>query len=460
MTEHQRFLALAATSIDFRLTPDEQHALRAHLAGCDSCGATVRGMLDDATRLAAAPQPAAPAAVRDALIRAAVRGTPRTGTMRWPLVAALLAVLIVAGTFVAGSFVDRLQGNLPVPTPPTVVDRATPEPGPSAAPTARPTLTPRYVAGWNDLGDITDEFAGRSVMSVMAGPDGGLVAFGLDRTTADVVVWDSDDGVHWRESSQPSGVLGGSGDVPTTGVLGGPGIMVVGWATSTEGRQRAIWSSVDGRTWSRTADLGVASEDLTLAAGPAGMMVWTPSGRAWVSEDGNAWRSTDIGREGISDVAVDDEGFVVVGRSGSVAFLVTSRDGKVWGTPRTEAVPQGTQVGIERAADGVEAEWIGDQRWRRSGSTWRVVQDASMPRVPAPASVVGGKAGLLALGSPTSAGAYRAWTWDGSGEWDPSRIEAEAGTGAPAVIDAAPYGDGWFLMTHRGGKLHGWFVEP
>ena len=32
MNEHQRFLELAAASIDFRLTPDEQHALRTHLA--------------------------------------------------------------------------------------------------------------------------------------------------------------------------------------------------------------------------------------------------------------------------------------------------------------------------------------------------------------------------------------------------------------------------------------------
>ena len=54
MNEHQRCIELAAASIDFRLSPDEQQVLRTHLAICDSCGAAVRGIRDDATRLAAA----------------------------------------------------------------------------------------------------------------------------------------------------------------------------------------------------------------------------------------------------------------------------------------------------------------------------------------------------------------------------------------------------------------------
>jgi hypothetical protein len=294
----------------------------------------------------------------------------------------------------------------------------------------------------------------------MAGPDGGLIAFGLDRTTTDAVVWQSQDGTHWTETNQPSGVFGGGGAVPTTGGLGGPGIVVLGWATSTEGRQRAIWSSPDGRDWSHTTDLGVATEDLTLSAGPAGLIVWAPSGRAWVSEDGTTWRTTDIGRQGVTDVAVDADGFVTVGRSGSLAFLATSSDGRSWGTPRTTSAGPNDQVGIERADDGVEAVWIGDQRWRRSGSTWRAVQDATVPRVPGVASIVGGASGLVAVGTPTSAGAYRAWTWDGTGDWQPSRIDAEGGSGTPAVVDVAQQGEGWFVLTQRGGDLHGWIVEP
>ena len=260
MSEHQHFLELAAASVDFGLTADEQHALRTHLVVCDACSLTVRAILDDASRLAAAPHPATPVAVRDAVIRASAGRSSRGAPMRWPLVAAMFAVLLVAGSFVVGSVMLRQQGTLPAPTLPTVADRATVE----------PSRTPRYIAGWNDLGDITDQFGGRTVVSVMEGPDGSLIAFGLDRTTTDAMVWRSEDGVHWVGSNQPPGVFGGGGAVPTTGALGGPGIVVLGWATSTEGRQRAIWSSADGRTWSRAADLGVASEDLTLSAGPAG----------------------------------------------------------------------------------------------------------------------------------------------------------------------------------------------
>ena len=135
MTDHQRFLALAAASIDFRLTPEEQHALRTHLADCDSCSLTVRALLDDSARLAAVPQPPAPAAVRDALIRASTRRPGHGGAMRWPLVAAMLAVLVVAGTFVAGSVVDRLQARLPAPSLATVDDHPTPDPRRSSSST-------------------------------------------------------------------------------------------------------------------------------------------------------------------------------------------------------------------------------------------------------------------------------------------------------------------------------------
>ena len=140
--------------------------------------------------------------------------------------------------------------------------------------------------------------------------------------------------------------------------------------------------------------------------------------------------------------------------------MASSSDGRDWGTPRTESAATDDQVGIERSADGVEAVWIGAQRWRRSGSTWRVVQDATVPKVPGPASVVGGRMGLVAVGAPTNAGAYRAWTWDGSGNWEPWRVDAEAGSGTPAVVGVAPLDDGWFVLTRRGADLHAWIVEP
>jgi hypothetical protein len=55
---------------------------------------------------------------------------------------------------------------------------------------------------------------------------------------------------------------------------------------------------------------------------------------------------------------------------------------------------------------------------------------------------------------------HRAWTWDGNGAWEPSRIDAEPGSGDPVVVGVAPHGDGWFVLTRRGAQLHGWMVGP
>ena len=465
MNEHQRCIELAAASIDFRLSADEQHILRTHLATCDSCGTTVRGIREDATRLAATPHPAAPATVRNALIGATGRRAGRASGMRWALLATVLAALLVVGSFVAGSVVERIRNHdLPAPTLPAIVDRSTPAPAPTDQQAPRPTATPALASGWNDVGDISDSFSGRTMASVMRSPDGGLVAFGQDRVSTLPVVWVSADGVDWTETKQQQDVF--FGVVPTSGALGGPGMLVIGSATSTvTGQQRAIWESSDGRSWTESSDpsaqLGTNAGDLTMAAGPAGVIVWRPSGTVWVSTDGATWKTGDIGVQGVTDVTVDTAGFVAVGQSGSNAFLVTSADGRHWDAPVDASSAAGTQVGIERADDGTEAIWIGDQRWQRSGSTWHAVTGATMPTVPDPTSVVGGRAGLAAMGSPSGAGVYRASTWDGSAAaWTSWRQAAETGSATPSVVAITPHGTGWFVLTRRGSALHGWLLEP
>ena len=465
MNQHERCIELAAASIDFQLSPDEQHALRTHLAICDTCSVTVRGIRDDATRLAAAPHQEAPAAVRAGVIGAtarrgaAGRRSSRSPGVRWAVLATMLAALLIAGSFVAGSVVDRFRGqDLPAPTLPTAIQQATPAPAATDLQAPKPTASP----GWNDLGDVSEAFDGRSVTSVMRRPDGGLVAFGQDRVSAIPVVWVSDDGVDWVESAQSKHVF--SDAIPTTGALGGPGMLVVGKAVSVLAEQRAIWESTDGRTWTESPDasakLHTNADDLTIVSGPAGVIVWRPSGAVWVSTDGETWTPGDIGRQGVSDVSVDSDGFAAVGQVGSDAFLVTSADGQSWGTPRQQPAAAGTQVGIERADDGTEVVWIGDRRWQRTGSGWRAVEGSSVPTVPAPAFVVGGQEDLAAIGSPSGGDTYRAWTWDGAGDWVSDRHPAEAGSGAPTVVGVAPHGSGWYVLTRRGGAFHGWLLQP
>ena len=223
--------------------------------------------------------------------------------MRWALLATALAASLVAGSFVAGSVVDRLRGHdLPAPAP---TDQQAP----------RPTSTPGSASGWNDLGDISDAFGARTVKSVMPRPDGGLVAFGQDRVSGPVV-WVSDDGIDWTETHQSKGVF--SDSIPTSGALGGPGMLVLGSDVSVRAAQRAIWQSTDGRTWTESPDpsakLQTNATDLTMTSGPAGVIVWRPSGTVWVSTDGATWTPGDVGHPGITDMTVDANGFVAVGQ--------------------------------------------------------------------------------------------------------------------------------------------------
>ncbi len=463
LNEHQRVLVLAASAIDYGLTPDEQRLVRTHLAICGACSEAVRGFRDDATSLAAARHLGAPAAVRTAVIEVATRRSNHRSGARWPLLAAVLLVVLAAGSLVAGSVIDRLRIIGPAPSPPTAIDRATPGPIRTDDQAQRPTPTPGLAARWHDLGDITDAFGGRIVASVMAAPDGGLVAFGRERTSADTVVWVSDDGVTWGETRQVPDVFGNV--VPTSGALGGPGMLVVGRTIGVDARQRAIWSSIDGRTWDgpssgSSALLGTDADDLTITAGPAGAIAWTPGGDVWVSGDGETWKQGSIRVTGISDVAVDADRFVAVGQSGGEAFMITSTDGRTWAAPQRTTAPPGTQVGIERAGDGTEALWVGSRAWHRSADSWSAAPGVSVPSVPAPDRILGGASDLVAVGAPTSAGAYRAWTWAGSGDWVAARTDVEAGTGDPKVIAAAALPDAWFVLTQRGGRLHAWRVSP
>lgn len=453
--EHQRCLELAAAAIDFQLSPAEERLLRTHLAICAPCTAIAGGMRADASILAATPSPAAPGRVRDAVVGATVRHDDRRGWTRWSVVVAAMLLTVIVGAVAAGALVDRARRTVPAPTAPVAIVRPTP------APAASEVAAPR--GGWHDVGDLGGVFGERMVRGVLAAPDGGVVALGIDPTTADPVVWVSPDGADWTLVAQPAGVFGGN--VPTSGALAGPGMLVVGWDVSVEaGQQRAIWESADGRSWRRSTDrsalLGTQESDLTMTAGPAGVIVWTPSGKVWTSRDGMTWTGGSIGQGTITDVAVDADRFIAVGLSGGDAFLTTSTDGQAWTAVRDTPAIEGSQVGIERAADGVEAVWVGAQRWERSGADWHAVDGASVPRVPDGTSIMGGAHGLVALGAPTGGDAYRAWTWDGTGDWVTQRVDAEPGSGPPTIVAAAPEGGGWFVLTRRDGALHGWSVTP
>ncbi|HEY8168009.1 MAG TPA: hypothetical protein VIF84_04785 [Candidatus Limnocylindrales bacterium] len=134
MIDHERYRLLAAEAIAGPLAPDDERALRAHLATCHTCSAEAAGLARDHQALigALADAPVSPR-VRSAVFDAA-RGRRRTAN--WPLLAAaalLLVATVGAVAFVGGS--PRQPDDLPA----GVIGSATPTAPPSAVSTGSPT---------------------------------------------------------------------------------------------------------------------------------------------------------------------------------------------------------------------------------------------------------------------------------------------------------------------------------
>jgi hypothetical protein len=122
MIGHDRALDLAATAMDFRLSPDERLSLDAHLSSCSACRIEAAGMRRDADRLRALPPVPPPAWVVHAIGR---RGRP------FGLVLAF-ALLVLSGSVAAAFAGSILQRTAPI--------EVTPAPGPSVAPNAYPSV--------------------------------------------------------------------------------------------------------------------------------------------------------------------------------------------------------------------------------------------------------------------------------------------------------------------------------
>jgi hypothetical protein len=65
-------------------------------------------------------------------------------------------------------------------------------------------------------------------------------------------VWTSVDGITWSRVPHDEAVFGGVDEQSMFSVtVGGPGLVAVGWDGSDEDFDAAVWTSVDGITWSR-----------------------------------------------------------------------------------------------------------------------------------------------------------------------------------------------------------------
>lgn len=260
-------------------------------------------------------------------------------------------------------------------------------------------------------------------------------------------------------------------------VAGGPGLIAIGRdAVGVDGAETsmaAVWTSSDGRSWTKHRLLdgvpaGDSSEAIGAVAGPAGVVVWggvccTIEDRAmWFSPDGAGWERTVLAaglqETTFLDIATGPVGFVAggVSRAGDpndpdeAAELWTSPDGRTW----TEIDPVAAELGAGSISD---VTWTG-RAWfavgkQASGDSWDAAVWTSPdgtdwervavadPAITGPDEEEFGR--ILLLGD-------RLFVQGGSGSHeDRVRCEDAVGLGIVGVEDAAlALSCGWLRTTH------------
>lgn len=241
---------------------------------------------------------------------------------------------------------------------------------PPPAPVAGPVIPWRRVAGQDDLGGDGEQ----ALRGVAMGP-AGLVGVGTTSGDGvDAAVWRSVDGVIWARSA----LLGGAGDQYLLDVVAAPpGYVAVG----SDGASAAVWLSADGETWSRAAGglpvfEGGAARAVTV--GPAGRLVavgddGAGAASAWVSDGGEVWQRAPIGPGTVDAVATGPSGLVAFGATEAGAVAWSSPDGLAWkeagvGAGRVRgAVAGGANLSAVGSAAG---DGLDGAAWTGAGADW------------------------------------------------------------------------------------------
>jgi hypothetical protein len=275
----------------------------------------------------------------------------------------------------------------------------------------------------------------------------GLVAVG--EASTDAAVWTSVDGITWSRAPHDDAALGGAGAQTMRSVIaGGPGLVAVGGDWSGGNERAAVWTSVDGITWSRVPhDEEVFGGDGALgmwrvaAGGPGLVVVGLDSrgshhehGAVWTSVDGITWSRVPHDEDvfsGVADieiwgVAAGGPGLVAVGAdtSGARAAAVwTSVDGLTWlRVPHDEVNldGDGNQIMWDVVAGGPGLVAVGwDTGGERDAAVWRSEDGLTWLRLRGEEALFGGpgtQAMLsVAVGGPGLVAVGGDW---GGGDWD------------------------------------------
>jgi hypothetical protein len=187
-----------------------------------------------------------------------------------------------------------------------------------------------------DHEEILPGTIGHKMSSVIAaGP--GLVAVGS--RNGDAAVWTSIDGLSWSRVPHDEAALGGVGEQGMSSVtIGGPGLVAVGFdqpgddVPTGQASDAAVWTSVDGTTWSRVPhdevfggtgnqrmqSVTATGAGLVAVGADGGYYDTRPNAVVWTSLDGLIWDRVAhdeavFGGAEIHSVAVTGAGVVAVG---------------------------------------------------------------------------------------------------------------------------------------------------
>lgn len=260
-------------------------------------------------------------------------------------------------------------------------------------------------------GEVGPSSGGSFMRDVTAGGP-GLVAVGQSEPNA--AVWTSPDGIGWSRVPHDDVVLGGEvglifgGTQMNSVTVGGPGLVAVGSEGSPDGGgDAAVWVSVDGIVWSRlphdeaifggeTDGYDGQSMSSVTAGGPGLVAVGSDVGRAavWTSVDGLTWSRVlddDVfaTASGMNSVTVGGPGLVAVGEAENTAAVWTSPDGITWSrVPHDDAVFGGGadtdwDVAINSVTDDAEGlVAVGSDPDTEGVAVWTSVDGLTWSRAP------------------------------------------------------------------------------
>lgn len=136
MSEHRRFLELAAAALDFELSPTERDELARHLHACPACARTAAAMRADARMVGSLPMRALAVDRAPIILSGALRQRPGMNPRRLAVLISLVALVGLALVTVGNELLQR--------TPPVEPPPSSPPSSPDSSRTARPLA---WVAG-------------------------------------------------------------------------------------------------------------------------------------------------------------------------------------------------------------------------------------------------------------------------------------------------------------------------